>query len=94
MTTDIGGRRTGFDLQLAVPGRHNLLNALAAIGVAFRLDVAPGTVAAVLRRFTGVERRYSRRRVSGGIDIVDDYAHHPTEIEAVLETADSDRRIA
>ncbi len=87
VTTDIGGRRTGFDLQLAVPGRHNLLNALAAIGVAFRLDVAPGTVAEVLRRFTGVERRYSRRRVSGGIDIVDDYAHHPTEIEAVLETA-------
>ena len=84
---DIAGRRAGLELQLAVPGRHNLLNALAAIGVACRLDIDPRTAAGALRRFTGVERRYSRRRASGAIEIVDDYAHHPTEIEAVLETA-------
>ena len=87
VAVDVDGRRADLELQLAVPGRHNLLNALAAIGVACRLDVDPRTAAGALRRFTGVERRYSRRRASGDIEIVDDYAHHPTEIEAVLETA-------
>ena len=87
VTLDIRGMRADLELQLAVPGRHNLLNALAAMGVASRLDIDPHTAVDALRRFTGVERRYSRHRVSGGIDIVDDYAHHPTEIEAVLETA-------
>jgi len=87
VTMDSGSRRAGLDLRLAVPGRHNLLNALAAIGVASRLDIDPRTAADALRRFTGVERRYAHQRLSGGIDIVDDYAHHPTEIEAVLETA-------
>ena len=87
VTVDVRGRRSDLDLQLTVPGRHNLLNALAAIGVASWLGVAPETTAGALCGFGGVERRYSRRRVSGGIEIVDDYAHHPTEIEAVLETA-------
>ena len=87
VTVDVRGRRSDLDLQLAVPGRHNLLNALAAIGVASWLGVAPETTAGALRGFGGVERRYSRRRVSGDIEIVDDYAHHPTEIEAVLDTA-------
>ena len=87
VSVDVRGRRAEVDLELAIPGRHNLLNALAAIGVASWLDIAPETAVGALRRFSGVERRYSRRRVSGGIEIVDDYAHHPTEIEAVLETA-------
>lgn len=87
VTLDVPGRRADLDLRLAVPGRHNLLNALGAMGVASRLDIDPRTAAEALGRFTGVERRYSRRRTAGGIEIVDDYAHHPTEIEAVLETA-------
>ncbi len=87
VVVNVHGRRADVDLRLAIPGRHNLLNALAAIGAASWLDVDPGTAAGALRRFTGVERRYSRHRVSGGIEIVDDYAHHPTEIEAVLDTA-------
>ena len=87
VTMDLRGRRADLNLRLAVPGRHNLLNALAAIGVASRLGIDPRTAADALRRFTGVERRYSRRRAAGGIDVVDDYAHHPTEIEAVLATA-------
>ena len=87
VTMDLRGRRADLNLQLAVPGRHNLLNALAAMGVASRLGIDPRTAADALRRFTGVERRYSRHRAAGGVDVVDDYAHHPTEIEAVLETA-------
>ena len=87
VTMDVRGRRTGLDLRLAVPGRHNLLNALAALGAASRLGVDPRAAADALGRFTGVERRYGRHRAAGGIDVVDDYAHHPTEIEAVLETA-------
>ena len=87
VTMDVRGRSACLDLHLAVPGRHNLLNALAAFGVASWLDIDPATVADALQRFTGVNRRYSRQRVAGGIDIVDDYAHHPTEIEAVLQTA-------
>lgn len=83
----VRGRPGEVDLQLAVPGRHNLLNALAAIGVGAWLDIDPRTAADALRRFTGVERRYSRYPVSAGIEIIDDYAHHPTEIQAVLETA-------
>ena len=83
----VRGRRAGLDLQLAVPGRHNLLNALAAMGVGAWLGVDPGVAAGALRGFTGVERRYARRRVSGGVEIVDDYAHHPTEIQAVIDTA-------
>lgn len=86
VTMDAGGRRAGLDLRLAVPGRHNLLNALAALAAASRLDVDPRAAAGALGRFAGVERRYGRRRAAGGIDVVDDYAHHPTEIEAVLET--------
>lgn len=87
VTIDVRGRRAETKLRLAAPGRHNLLNALAAVGVAAWLDVGPGTAAEALGGFRGVERRYSRRRVRGGIEIVDDYAHHPTEIRAVLETA-------
>ena len=86
VTMDVRGRRAGVDLRLTVPGRHNLLNALAAIGVACWLDLGPETAADALRRFAGVERRYSRHVVSEGIEIVDDYAHHPTEIQAVLDT--------
>ena len=85
VTTD--GPVREASVQLAVPGRHNLLNALAAIGVASCLDVAPALAAEALRRFSGVERRFTCYRARGDIRIVDDYAHHPTEIRAVLETA-------
>ena len=87
VTMNIRGRCEEIGLELTVPGRHNLLNALAAIGVASWLGVAPETAAGALRRFAGVERRYARQHVSGELEIVDDYAHHPTEIRAVLETA-------
>ncbi|MBI3493285.1 MAG: UDP-N-acetylmuramate--L-alanine ligase [Acidobacteria bacterium] len=72
---------------LAVPGRHNLQNALAAIAVGLELDVPFERLAAGLRDFHGVERRFDVRGEPNGILIVDDYGHHPTEIAAVLAAA-------
>jgi UDP-N-acetylmuramate--alanine ligase len=75
------------ELELAVPGRHNLQNALAAVAVADRVGIDFGTAAAALREFHGAERRFQRHGEFGGVLIVDDYGHHPTEIAAVLSAA-------
>ncbi|MBZ5556079.1 MAG: UDP-N-acetylmuramate--L-alanine ligase [Acidobacteriia bacterium] len=72
---------------LPVPGRHNLQNALAAIAVGLELDVPFERLAAGLKDFHGVERRFDVRGEPNGILVVDDYGHHPTEIAAVLATA-------
>jgi UDP-N-acetylmuramate--alanine ligase len=74
-------------LSLAVPGRHNLQNALAAIAVAMELGLAFERIAAGLRDFRGAERRFDVRGEPNGILVVDDYGHHPTEIAAVLAAA-------
>jgi UDP-N-acetylmuramate--alanine ligase len=74
-------------LELAVPGRHNLLNALAVVTVAECLDVSFDQVAAALYEFRGAERRFQRIGEVGGVLVVDDYGHHPTEIAAVLAAA-------
>jgi UDP-N-acetylmuramate--alanine ligase len=74
-------------LRLSVPGRHNLQNALAAVAVGLELGVPLSRVLAALGEFRGVERRYESRGEAGGVRVVDDYAHHPTEIAAVLQAA-------
>jgi UDP-N-acetylmuramate--alanine ligase len=74
-------------LQLSVPGRHNLQNALAAVAVANELDIDFSQVAAALAAFGGAERRFERHGEAGGVLVVDDYGHHPTEIAAVLTAA-------
>ena len=74
-------------VQLAVPGRHNVLNALAALGVGLSLGADPARMALGLAAFRGVERRFERLGEARGITVVDDYAHHPTEIRATLEAA-------
>ena len=74
-------------LTLAVPGRHNLLNALAAIAVGMELGLSFDRVASGLREFRGAERRFDVRGEPNGILVVDDYGHHPTEIAAVLAAA-------
>ena len=74
-------------LQVAVPGHHNLLNALAAFAVGLELGLEPTRVAASLQRFAGVDRRFQCLGVAGGVTVVDDYGHHPTEIAAALSTA-------
>jgi len=75
------------ELALSVPGRHNLLNALATVAVGLELEVPFDGIAAGLREFRGAERRFELRGEANGILIVDDYGHHPTEIAAVLAAA-------
>jgi UDP-N-acetylmuramate--alanine ligase len=79
-------------LSLAVPGRHNLLNALATVAVGAEIGLTFDQVAAGLKQFRGAERRFDVRGEPNGILIVDDYGHHPTEIAAVLAAAASLKR--
>ncbi len=82
--------------ELALCGRHNVRNALAALGVVLALGQDPRAAVSALASFTGVERRFQTLGEAGGITVVDDYAHHPTEIAATLETASQvfgDRRL-
>jgi len=72
-----------------LPGRHNVLNALAAIGVARELDVPESICLSGLGDFGGVGRRFELRGEAGGVRVIDDYGHHPTELAAVLATARS-----
>jgi UDP-N-acetylmuramate--alanine ligase len=74
---------------LHVPGLHNVRNALAAIASGIALGATVPRMAAGLARFHGVERRFQRIGDVAGVTVVDDYAHHPTEIEATLEAARS-----
>jgi UDP-N-acetylmuramate--alanine ligase len=74
-------------LELSVPGRHNLQNALAAAASASQVGVDFDRIAAALQAFEGAERRFERYGESGGVVVVDDYGHHPTEIAAVLDAA-------
>jgi len=71
-------------LELAVPGRHNLQNALAAVAVGERIGLDFDRVAAALASFHGAERRFERHGEVDGVVVVDDYGHHPTEIAAVV----------
>jgi UDP-N-acetylmuramate--alanine ligase len=84
---EIPAARTLGTLRLQVPGRHSVLNALAAVGVGLELAVPFEVLAAALADFQGAERRFERRGVVHGITVVDDYGHHPTEITAVLAAA-------
>jgi UDP-N-acetylmuramate--alanine ligase len=73
--------------ELHVPGRHNVLNATAAVAVADQLEIAPEKIAEGLRSFRGVDRRFHVRGRARGVTVVDDYGHHPTEIRATLAAA-------
>ena len=75
------------EVELAVPGMHNVLNALAAIGSGLALGVSLEAMAPGLAAFRGVERRFQRLGTARGVEVVDDYAHHPTEIRATLAAA-------
>ncbi len=81
-----GGAEVG-EFRLHVPGRHNLLNATAAVAIGVQLGVAPEQIAAGLDSFRGVDRRFQVKGVERGVTVVDDYGHHPTEIRATLKAA-------
>jgi UDP-N-acetylmuramate--alanine ligase len=82
-----GDVRTIRDIELPMPGRHNVQNALAAIGVAIELGIADEVVARGFERFDGVKRRFSKVGEIEGAIVIDDYGHHPVEIKAVLAAA-------
>jgi UDP-N-acetylmuramate--alanine ligase len=84
-TATFEGRALG-KVTLAVPGAHNVTNSLAAVAVGLDLDVPFEAVAAGLASFTGVDRRFQVRGEAGGVLVIDDYGHHPTEIRTTLET--------
>ena len=75
------------DLALPMPGRHNALNATAAIAVAHQLGIGDDVIRAALAKFGGVKRRFTRVGEWNGAVIIDDYGHHPVEIAAVLRAA-------
>jgi len=100
------GLQTRFDLmkynerlgeiELQVPGLHNVRNALAAASVGLELEVGFERIREGLESFTGVRRRFEKKGEANGVVVLDDYAHHPTEIRATLDAASqgySDRRI-
>ncbi|HEX3990664.1 MAG TPA: UDP-N-acetylmuramate--L-alanine ligase [Acetobacteraceae bacterium] len=72
---------------LHVPGRHNVLNATAAIAIAHQLEVDAVRIAEGISRFRGVDRRFQLRGQANGVAVIDDYGHHPTEIRATLSAA-------
>ena len=102
----LNGLETSFDvyesgkllgsLTLSSPGMHNVLNALAAVTIGIELDMPFDRIQAGIRRFTGVQRRFQKVGEIDDIVIIDDYAHHPTEVKATLAAASlgwPDRRI-
>jgi UDP-N-acetylmuramate--alanine ligase len=80
------GQKLGA-VRLQVPGRHSIYNALAAVATGLELDVAFSKIAKALARFEGVDRRFQRKGEAFGATVIDDYGHHPTEIQATLAAA-------
>lgn len=84
--TGDGNRR---NITLGVPGKHNVSNALAVIALSDVLGLAPEAAAEGLAAFTGTDRRFEYKGTFGGTTLIDDYAHHPTEITATLQAAEA-----
>ncbi len=83
----IGNAHTISDMLLPMAGKHNVLNALAAIAVALELGAEADTIRTALSKFGGVKRRFTDVGNWNGVRIIDDYGHHPVEIAAVLKAA-------
>jgi UDP-N-acetylmuramate--alanine ligase len=75
------------DFELMVPGKHNVLNALACISLGLKLGIRREVIFKTLKEFTGVKRRFQSKGEVDGIMVIDDYGHHPTEIKATLAAA-------
>jgi len=82
------GRKLG-SIYVRTPGEHNVSNALAAVAVASELDIPFAAVSEGISTFTGISRRLEHKGEAGGVTVMDDYAHHPTEIMATLRAARS-----
>jgi UDP-N-acetylmuramate--alanine ligase len=94
---EVRGLRTHFEVlhrgvalgrvEIAMPGRHVALNALAALAIGLELGIDFATAAHALASFGGIQRRFEIKGAQGGVTVVDDYGHHPTEIRATLAAA-------
>ena len=84
---DKEGERRTVHVHVPIPGRYNVQNALAAIAVALELGISDEAIVAGFERFEGVKRRFTKVGEADGAIVIDDYAHHPTEIRAVLAAA-------
>jgi UDP-N-acetylmuramate--alanine ligase len=82
-----GSTRSIEGIELPMPGRHNVQNSLAAIGVAIELGVSDDVIRTGFAKFGGVKRRFTKVGEVDGVTIIDDYGHHPVEIRAVLSAA-------
>lgn len=85
-TVVVDGKELG-DVLLSQPGRHNILNALGAIGVAIESGISPEKCLSGLTGFNGVGRRFERKGERNGVLVIDDYGHHPVEVAATIRTA-------
>lgn len=85
----INNGKTLGRLHMRIPGKHNIYNGLAAFAVTYEIGVSPESIDSALSKFTGAGRRFEFLYDENGITLVDDYAHHPTEIEATLCAAKS-----
>ncbi len=74
-------------VELAVPGRHNVLNSMGAFAAAREMGIEVASILASLKKFGGAKRRFETKGKAGGVWVVDDYAHHPTEIGVTLKAA-------
>ncbi|MEI6557256.1 MAG: UDP-N-acetylmuramate--L-alanine ligase [Rhodospirillaceae bacterium] len=88
LTDRQGGTSFTMDgVTLPMFGKHNVQNALAAIAVAYEMELSPAVMRRALAGFSGVKRRFTRTGVASGVTVIDDYGHHPVEIAAVLKAA-------
>ncbi|MEE9190098.1 MAG: UDP-N-acetylmuramate--L-alanine ligase [Candidatus Neomarinimicrobiota bacterium] len=85
-TVSRNGKRIG-DIELSMPGEHNVQNALGAVSLGLELDIPFTTIKSGLKDFQGVRRRFEIKGEIDGVIIVDDYAHHPTEVQATIKAA-------
>ncbi len=85
-TVDYRGNELGT-INLQIPGKHNILNSMATIGAAMFLGLSFTDIRQALEEFSGVKRRFDKKGLIGDILVVDDYAHHPTEIKATIKAA-------
>jgi UDP-N-acetylmuramate--alanine ligase len=82
-----GAPETIMDLHLPMMGIHNVQNILAALTIARAFEISKETMRSALENFAGVKRRFTKTGIAGGITVIDDYAHHPVEIQATLRAA-------
>lgn len=75
------------EISLTIPGNHNIENATAALATAIKLGAPVADLLVGLNKFSGAKRRFENRGVVGGVTVIDDYGHHPTEVRVTLETA-------